>query len=195
MPAKFPTYLPWFMYDLYNNQLITSSTIPEGDIKDSKSVVITETPIPGRNFQPISTGGNGNRTISFTLPIVSRNGLFGNLLLLKQFELLRNQAQGFLGLSKYKGQFSPNPKVLYYWGVGSVPLVYYVSKCDMVHMAGMVNAIGCPQKSNVEIELKLDETDPLYKAEEAFRNVAAVIGEAANLFGVSSSMMGNGSPY
>lgn len=184
---QFLSSLPWYMFDLHNLQLITSVTIPEGEIKDSKSVVITETPIPGRNFQPISTGGNGNRTVSFTLPILKRSIAAGNVMLLKQFDLLRNQAQGLLGLSALKGQFSPNPKVLYSWGIGSVPLVWYVSKCDFRHTSNMVNAIGNPQLSYVEIELKLDETHPLYKAEESFRNVSAVIGEVESLFAIAKA--------
>lgn len=192
---KFPTNIPWFMYDLYNQQLITSATIPEGDITDSKSVVVTETPIPGRNFQPVSVGGNGNRKVSFTLPVINRNGYVGNLLMLKQFDLLRNQAQGPLGLSKSKGQFSPNPRVLYYWGVGSVPLVWYVTKCDFRHSSGMVNALASPQLTYVEIELLLDETDPLYKAEEAYRNVAAVLGEAMATAAVGVQQVGMGSPF
>lgn len=174
---QFLSNLPWFMYDLYNKQLITTLTIPSGEIKDSKSIILTETPIPGRNFQPLSPGGNGNRKISFTLPIINRNSETGNMLTLKQFALLRNQSQGFLGLSATKGQFSPNPKVLYYWGTGSVPLVYFVSKCEMSHRADMVNAAGIPQMTNVDIELILDETNVLYKSEEIFRNTAAVLGE------------------
>jgi len=192
---KFPSNLPWFMFDLYNRQLITSASIPEGEIKDSKSVIITETPIPGRNFQPISVGGNGNRKISFTLPIMNRNLINGNMLLLKQFDLLRNQGQGIFGLSAFKGQFAPNPKVLYYWGVGSIPLVYYVSKCDFRHSSNMVNAIGQPQASYVDIELVLDETNPLYKAEEVFRNVGAVVGEVFSLIDVVKQQTGLGNPY
>jgi hypothetical protein len=184
---QFLSSLPWYMFDLHNLQLITSVTIPEGEIKDSKSVVITETPIPGRNFQPISTGGNGNRTVSFTLPILKRSIAAGNVMILKQFDLLRNQAQGLLGLAALKGQFSPNPKVLYSWGIGSVPLVWYVSKCDFRHTSNMVNGIGNPQLSYVEIELKLDETHPLYKAEESFRNVSAVIGEVESLFAIAKA--------
>jgi hypothetical protein len=192
---KFPSSLPWYMFDLYNKQLITSATIPEGEIKDVKSVVIVETPIPGRNFQPVSVGGNGNRKISFTLPIVNRNGSYGNILLVKQFELLRNQSAGFLGTAKKKGQFTPNPRVLYSWGIGSVPLVWYVSKCDFSHRAQMVNAIGFPQYSAVEIELTLDETDPLYKAEEMFRDIAAVLGETLGLIDTVSQQIGAGSPF
>lgn len=192
---RFPTHLPWFMFDLYNYQLITSVTIPEGEIKDSKSIVMTETPIPGRNFQPVSAGGNGNRKVSFTLPIVNRNGAVGNVLLLKQFDMLRNQAKGFLGLGSTKGQFSPNPKVLYYWGIGSMPLVYYVSKCEFRSVSSMTNAIGQPQMTYVDMEFILDEADPLYAMEETFRNLSAVAGEAFGAYEVGLQQLGEGSPF
>lgn len=191
---QFASSLPWFMYDMYNKQLITSASIPEGTIKDSKAIIITETPIPGRNFQPISTGGNGNRKVSFSLPLCRRGSADGNLLLIKQFELLRNQSQGFLGRAAQRGQFSSNPKVLYSWGVGVVPLVWYVTKCEFQHTANMVNAIGISQHSVVDIELILDETDILYAAEEQFRNVAAVLGGIESLFAMTKAKLG-GNPF
>lgn len=191
---QFASSLPWYMYDLYNKQLITSATIPEGEIKDRKSVVITETPIPGRNFQPISTGGNGNRKISFRLPICRRGETSGDMMLLKQFDLLRNQSQGFLGRAAQRGQFSSNPKVLYSWGIGSMPQVFYVSKCDFDHTANMVNALGIPQHSIIDIELILDESHPLYIAEEQFRNAAAVLGGIESLFAIAKSQEG-GNPF
>lgn len=180
---RFASSLPWFMWDLTNKQLITSGTIPEGEIKDSKSVVITETPIPGRNFQPISVGGNGNRKLAFTLPVLSRAVALGNVGILKQFDMLRNQPTGLLGVN-LKGQFTPNPKVLYSWGTGSIPLVYYVSSLSFAHRADMVNLAGFPTYTKVEIELTLDETDDfgLYKMEEAFRSIAGpLIGQVQGI--------------
>jgi hypothetical protein len=176
--------LPWFIWDLDHYQLITSRTIPEGQIKDVKSIVLAETPIPGRNSQPVAFGGNGNRKISFTLPIVRRNNLYGDVLILKQFDALRNQSGGFLNRKK-KGQFSPNPKVLYYWGTGSIPLVWYVSKCDFSHESNMVSGFGMPQMTYIDMELILDETHPLYKAEEQFRTYAGLLGNAENLLDVT----------
>ena len=178
--------IPWFMFDLSNYQLITSITAPS-DIKDIKSLVFTETPIPGKNFSPIFPSGNGNRKISFTLPLIKRNNTIGNILILKQFEMLRNQSTNFLDFSAT--QFSPNPKVLFFWGVGGVPLVYYVSRCDFSHKQGWINQIGNPQYSEVEIELILDETHPLYKAEEMFRKVSAMTGQVLNAYEVSSAFI------
>lgn len=170
--------LPWFIYDLTNYQLITSMTIPQGEIGDSKNITYTETPICGNNFAPVSNGGNGNRKVTLQIPIINR-GLDGNESVLKQFELLRNQSRGLLGL-KSKNQFKNNPKVLYYWGTGSIPLEYYVTKCDIQHTANMVNALGLPQHSVVNLELTLDETSVLYKVEEMYRDVASLLGAVTN---------------
>ena len=163
--------LPWFMYDLFNKQIITSKTIP-GDILDSKDIFYVETPIPGLNYSPVQPSGNGNRKISFILPLIDRNSSFGNSLLLQQFHTLRNQATGLLKV--FTNQFEPNPKVLYYWGTGSVPLVYFVTKCDLTNRQGWVNQSGQPQFSEVAIELMLDENDPVYKAEELYRKASVI---------------------
>lgn len=169
---KIPEYsfsLPWFMYDIYNHQIITSPTIP-GDITDSKDIYLTENPIPGLNFAPVQPAGNGNRKIAFTLPLIKRNNTIGNSLLLQQFHALRNQATGLLNI--FSQQFNPNPKVLYYWGTGSLPLVYYVSKLTLTNKERWINQMGQPQYSEANIELILDENDPLYKAEELYRKVS-----------------------
>jgi len=165
--------LPWFMYDLYNKQLITSKIIP-GDIRDTKQIILTEVPIPGLNYQPIQPAGGGNRKISFTIPLIRRDPVLGNVGLLKQYDLLRNRTDSPLQTGSSL-QFGSTPKVLFYWGTGSVPLVYWVSKCDVTHRKGWTNAVGLPQYSEIQIELILDERHPLYKAEEMFRRVAARI--------------------
>ena len=189
---KFAFHLPWFMFDIGNKQLITSVTIP-GDISDKKDIVLAETPIPGLNFQPISYGGGGNRKISFTIPILNRNNSVGNVLLLKQFDNLRNQSAGLTSL--FSNQFNPNPKVLYYWGTGSIPLVYYVKSCEFVHSAGWVNEMGSPKFTNISIELWLDETNPLYLAEEVFRKLSSLTGMVVNAYNVVQSQRLGEKPY
>jgi hypothetical protein len=180
---KMLSSLPWWMFDLGTKQLITSGTIPEGSISDKKAVIITETPIPGRNFQPIASGGNGNRKVSFKLPILSRTVAIGDVGLIKQFEALRNQSRGLFGL-RPKGQFAQNPKVLYSWGIGSLPLEWYVSRCDFDNRADMVNRAGMPQYTMVDIELILDETSKLYIAEEAFRSAMILTGMSQGATGI-----------
>ena len=165
--------IPWFMFDIDNFQFITNILIPD-DIKDTKEIILAETPIPGRNSAPIQYGGGGNRHISFTLPLIKRNNTVGNILMLKQFDMVRNQVVGLTNI--FSTQFRSNPKVLYYWGTGSLPLIYYVTKCNPTHKGGWVNALGQPQYSEIEIELILDEENVLYQAEEIWRRVASLTG-------------------
>lgn len=197
MPINFriPRYvfnLPWFLFDIFNKQLITTTVIPT-DIADRKDIVLAETPIPGLNYAPIQPSGGGNRKLTFTLPLIKRNNTIGNVLLLKQFDTLRNQATGLLNI--FTSQFTPTPKVLYYWGIGSVPLIYWVKRCDATHKRGWVNQLGQPQYSEIDMELWLDEADPLYRAEEVFRKVSALTGELLTQFDVISSQVTGGKPY
>lgn len=185
---KYLIHLPWYMFDISNLQLITSVTIPSSDIKDVKSIVLTETPIPGLNFSPVTPGGTGNRKISFTLPIVKRNNTVGNVLIVKQFEMLRNNAVGLTGV--FTQQFNTTPKVLFNWGSGSIPLVYWVSKCDFTHKQGMTNEMGFPQLTEVEFELILDETNPLYLGEEAFRKLSSLAGIVESTYDTTISLKG-----
>lgn len=185
---KYFIHLPWYIFDISNLQLITSATIPSSDIKDVKNIVLTETPIPGLNFSPVTPGGTGNRKISFTLPIIKRNNTVGNVLLIKQFEMLRNNAVGLTGI--FSQQFNTTPKVLFNWGSGSIPLVYWVAKCDFTHKQGMTNEMGFPQLTEVEFELILDETNPLYLAEEVFRKVSSLAGMVESAFDTIVSIQG-----
>jgi hypothetical protein len=179
-------HIPWFMLDLNNYQLITTPLIPSSDITTSKEIVLAETPIPGLGFSPIASGGFGNKKISFTLPLVKKNNSVGNLLLLQQFENLRNPVFGLTGIFQESPQFTPNPKVLYFWGTGSgVPLEYFVAKCDPVHHSSFVNAYGYPQYSEISIELILDETSPLNKAEGVFRKLSGIISTLSNAYNIT----------
>jgi hypothetical protein len=178
MSFQLPDYaysLPWYMFDIDNKQLITTQTQP-GSISDTKDVILVETPIPGLNYAPIQGGGNGNRKLSFTLKLVRRNNTVGNSLLLQQFAALRNQARDLRQL--FSTQFNPNPRVLYNWGTGSLPLIYRVKKCDPTNRELWYNQQGQPQFSEVAFELWLDESHPLYKAEEIYRAVSIYAGQA-----------------
>lgn len=181
MNFNVPAYslnIPFWLFDISNYQLITSTIIP-GDISDTKDIVLVEVPVPGLNFQPVMQGGGGNRNVSFTLQLVKRNNTIGNLLMLKQFDMLRNQAKGIFQF--FSDQFTSYPKVLFNWGVGSVPLIWYVKKADATHKAGWVNALGMPQVSEVHVELILDENNALYKVEEVFRKLSAFTGMVVGL--------------
>jgi hypothetical protein len=182
--------VPWFIYDMSNKTLITSVTVPT-EIKDTKGVVLSETAVAGLNYKPVQFGGGENRHVSFSIEIIKRNNTVGNTLIMKSIEGLRNQASGLTGI--FSGQFQPNPKVLYYWGTGSVPLEWYVKKCDWTNY--WVNEIGNPQRSVVEFELILDEGSLLYKAEEIYRKIAGIAGSVENAYNTKIAITSNRSPF
>jgi hypothetical protein len=164
--------IPWFMFDIDNRQLITSPVIPS-DISDTKEIIFAEQPVPGRGFAPVAPSGANNRRLSFTLQLIKRDGVVGNLAMLKQFDMLRHSSAGVFGRTRERFR---NPKVLYYWGTGSVPLVYWVARADATHKQGWVNDRGIPQYSEIQIELILDQTSQVYKMEEQFRQIASFLG-------------------
>jgi hypothetical protein len=178
----------WWMLDIDNYQLITSPYVIPGDIKDSKEIVLTEAPIPGTNYKPITYGGGGNRKISFALPLIKRDQNIGNLYILKQFDMLRNQA-GATAIMKY--QFTPTPRVLYQWGTGSTPQIYWVKKCDATNKMGWINRAGFPMYSEIDIELWLDESTPLYYMEEVYRQASARAGVAQSALAYIIKTPGN----
>lgn len=200
MPINFkaPHYnfnLPWYMFDIDNKQLITSIPIPSTDISDAKDVILTEQPIPGASFSHVHAGGMGNRKISFTLPVVKRNNTVGNILLLRQFQNLREPAFGWRGIFKANEQFKPNPRVLYAWGLGAVPLIYFVKKCDFKHKQGLTNNLGYPQYTDVDFELWLDENHPYNKMEMYMRRLGSIGGMVTQAYNTVESYLTSERPY
>jgi hypothetical protein len=187
-----PPIVPWFLYDLSNQQLITSPIVPS-DITDSKSILYAEIQIPGLSGQPYQAGGLGNRKIAFTLQVIKRDDIIGNLAMLKQFEALRVPSFDFRNIVSKTTQFQSNPKVLYYWGTGSLPLVWYVTKCNFVHKQNWNNSFGVPKYSDVAIELTLDEFNPVNKAEDIYRQLLALTGNADNV--ISNAFQNVRRPY
>lgn len=200
MPINFnvPNFnfnLPWFIFDLDNRQLITSKTIPMDDIQDRKDIVLTETLIPGSSFAHVHAGGMNNRKITFVIPIVKRNNTVGNIMLINQFMNLREPSFGWKGIFKAGEQFKPNPKVLFAWGVGTVPLIYYVKKCDLRHKQGMTNNLGNPTMTEVDFELWLDENHPYNKTEMIMRRLGSIAGMVTQAFDTVDSAIRGGRPY
>jgi hypothetical protein len=184
---KIPFRLPWFLFDINNYQLITATTVPTS-VSDNKNVILSETPIPGRNNAPVTPAGGGNRKLSISIPIMKRNELVGNALTIRQLDRLRQQAGTIFSPTT---QFTPQPKVLYYWGTGSVPLEYYVAKVSFTHHGeGWVNAIGFPQYTDVTLDLVLDEDSFLYRVEEVWRELASYLGIALGVVDVIRNQQG-----
>lgn len=191
MAGKFS--IPWFMFDLSNFTFYTSVPIPSSPIKDSKGIVITEVAVPGLGYEPLAYGGMKNRKIGFTIPVIDRNPTVGNSTRLKFFEQLRNPITPLLNPFA-SSEFARNPKVLFNWGTGNIPLVYSVSKCDFNHDSKQVNALGFPQWTDVTMELIVDEEDFLFLGEELFRKVGAIIGSVQSVIDVVGAA-NNQKPY
>lgn len=167
----------WYMYILDIHLLIVSPIVPR-EINDTKNILFAETTIPGLSNAPISAGGFGNRKVSFSLQIIRRNNLDGNVNLLKLYEILRHPTASIQDIFSQNSQFQQNPKVIYNFGIGSVPLVWFVTKCDFVHSGQFTNSIGNPKFSTMNIELTLDENHPTNLMEKTFRQFAAIVGSA-----------------
>jgi len=197
---KIPFNLPFFIFDIDNKQLITTPIIPS-DIADSKDVFLVETQIPGLSYSPIQSAGMGNRKVSFSLQVINRDKIFGNLHLIKQFDALRNERFDIVKVFQKTSQFNPNPKVLFKWGIGSVPLIWYVKKCNMRHIQHWTTALADPTYTVMDIELWLDEAHPITKAETMFRGLSALAGQTEGLLQVSKIQGANatgksiGRPY
>ena len=173
-----PTYSyeqKWWMFDMANFQLIINDLIPD-NLSSSQNVIVTGRPIPGLGYEPTHVSRIANEKLSFTLPLLRKNNTVGNLLLLKQFERLREQTSLLSQFTASEGRFQENPTVLYNWGTGKVPLVYKVAKCDFVHESKFINQIGLPQYTKINFELILDKTNLLYQAERIFRDIVSLGG-------------------
>jgi len=183
---SFPRIIPWYMFILDANLLITSPTIP-GDITDNKNILFAETTIPGLDYAPISSGGFSNRKVGFSLTVVQRQTLLGNSNLLKLYEVLRNPTNTLADIFSQSSQFTQNPKVIYNYGIGSAPLVWYVSKCSFTHKGQYTNAVGNPQFTNIQIELTLDEKDVTNQIEKVYRQFASLVGSVESITQVGLS--------
>ena len=185
-----PQVIPWYILDLSNKQLITSPTVPR-KIRDQKGIILGNIKIPGKNHSPIQYMSGDNRKISFSIDIIKKNNTVGNTLQYKQFENLRNQAVGLTGI--FSSQFTANPKVLYAYGTNSIPLEYYVRKCDMSNQ--WFNEMGNVQYTTLDMELELDEESLLYKAEEVYRKVSSLLGMADSMYSMYQHLENNRSPF
>jgi hypothetical protein len=186
--------LPWFIFIKDFNILITSPTIPVS-ITDSKKIVYAEVPIIGKNYKQKIGVRNENRILSFTLPIINRKGVLGNSNLIKAFDIMRNSDNPSLASLVGLGQatsFSGVPKVIYSWGTHSIPMEYFVNKCDYEHNSTLTNSKGFSQYTNVSMELELDENSLLYRADRVARVIQARLGIVQSVRQVIDS---KGRPY
>lgn len=162
----------------------SSRIVPEA-ITSNKPINYSDKAVAGGRTSIPQFGNFGATTLSFSLRYASMNDTLGVTRTQKFFESLRNPETGIF--SSFAQPFSadepfrPNPKVLYYYGTNSVPMVYFVTKCNFT--LSSYNTKGFAQVIDVSLELVLDESGALFEAERLFRstiNAASLIGAIGN---------------
>ncbi len=162
---------------------IISKSVPES-VSDKKTINWGATQIPGGHTAIPKFGSFGARTISFNIKLVEKNSQRGLSNQLKALEALRYPAiTGGFGVITDKDNglhkpFTPNPKVLYMYGTGTLLMSYYVMKCDWD--LTKFNKYGFPQVADVSIELTMEETGILYQVESGYRLFAQLFNGLRN---------------
>lgn len=186
--------VPWFIVELGSNtsglgsfefgfgnnlNIITNKSIPEST-SSSRALNYSEVQIPGGGTAIPKFGSIGAKHIGFSLKVVNFNKKLGVVPKVAAFERLRTPAVGALTeivntvTGSRDAPFTPNPRVLYYYGTGSFPMIYFVTKCDLV--LSYPNYRGNPQVAEVTMELIMDESSKLYHVERAYKQLMGRIG-------------------
>lgn len=183
----------WWMFDIDNKQLISLTTAPRS-VSNTQSIKYTNLSVPGLDYEPSNYSGLGNPKISFSIQAIARNDILGNQTLIKQFENLRKPSTGLTSFFAKKESFVPNPRVLIQYGTGSsVPLVYFVKKCDMVH--SLWTALGYPKVTDIALDLELDGTHPINVAETVASKAGSLVGMLQSAGNVISGFTGGVNKY
>lgn len=185
--ARNLNYVPWFIFSIDTGDLIISKTIPDS-VSDVKPITRPGTQIPGGDSEVSKFGSIGSRRISFSIRFAKFNSGLGVAPTVKALENLRNPTPPLLGFGT-PDPFTSNPEVIYWHGTGSLPLQYFVNRCDFTH--SYPNRLGNPQVTDASIELILNEGGDLVFAEELYRQVTAKLSYAQSL----RSGFGNVHPY
>jgi len=157
-----------------STRLFTSLSVPES-VATSKKINIDRQAIPGGSTAVPQFGNFGETTIKFSLKLARMNREMGVTPDIQFFESLRRPAfslyDTFAPAASLAGStpssvskpFQPNPKVIYFYGTGMLPMNYVVSDVEIVNRA--FNEIGNPQVSEITMQLDLDEDGPLFALE------------------------------
>jgi len=178
--------IPFFMFDMGNYELIILPNVPL-EVKSAKEIKWVPTETPGGSTTPMQFSTFGPQTLSFTIKVIDRNPYAGNLPILKQFEKLRVPTEGLMSLL-FDTKSNANPQVLFWYGTGNLlPLVYYVTKCEFNHI--MIGKFNFPEATEIDMELKLDESHILYRAERIARMALSIAGMGLAIYRIVQAFM------
>lgn len=178
--VKVPKKIPWFI-NIYGTAFtLASRNVPES-IASQKTINRTEQQIPGAGTSIPKFGNINAEKISFSIKLASFNNELGVTDQIRFFDLLRNPYSNAFGEQR---PFAANPQVIYWYGNGKLPMLYYVNKCD--YTFSKWNIYGQPQVVVVDLELIVDEESAIYKAEVIARQVLATAVTAESFINVVS---------
>lgn len=151
-------------------------------ITDSKPIEINKVQVPGGITKKINFASFGEREHSFSFRVVNKNQTLGAEKERAILDSLRypavdfrnlntSTAIGFVGDTVKRlfkpNSFTPNSKVIFWWGVSGLPLPYYVG--DLQYTLSQFNANAKAQCLDVSIQLILDEDSGLFIAERVYQ--------------------------
>jgi hypothetical protein len=186
---KKSTTIPWFMAtDSF--LFITSNTVPHSFSRQRK-VERSKDPVPGAGWSRNVFSSTPNETVEFSIKLVAINDDIGVTHLLKFFEMLtvpHKSAYGSGSSPLYDVEpFYPTPKVLYFYGLGKLPMWYDVD--DVSITPANPNKLGFPREAEVKVSMTEDRDGDLYKIESGFSYAVA------NLVTYSSALQGLSNLY
>lgn len=167
-----------------NTRIFTSNTVPDS-ISSQKQMSYEQLQIPGGRASIPKFGSMQAKKISFSLKLARFNNQTGVNPDVKFFEMLRYPffrlqeiGNGFSQGSKLFKDFTPNPKVLYFWGTGAV-LNYFVTNVNID--LSKFNNLGFPQVATISLDLELDEDGALFTAEMKYMQIVSGLISARTL--------------
>lgn len=165
--ARIPKKIPWFI-NIYGTAFTLASRNVPDSISSQKAINRVDQQIPGGGTSISKFGNITAEKINFSVKLASFNNELGVSDQVRFFDMLRTPYSNAYGEQR---PFVSNPKVVYWYGNGKLPMLYYVGKCD--YTLSKWNIYGQPQVMSVSLELILDEDSDVYKAETIIRQILA----------------------
>ena len=184
--------IPWFILNVESKELIVLPNVPM-EITSTKDAKYTQTAVPGASADSIQFAGLGATKLSFSIILLKKDPIVGNMPTLKQFENLRVPK-----FSVVDGLIPPannKPPAIWFWyGSGmTAPQEYHVSKMEFRHK--MYNRMGFPQHTDINVELIMNEHTKFYTFEKYSRAVLSTLGTIESLVTLIKYWIGGRNPY
>jgi hypothetical protein len=155
-------------------------------VESEKKISYTITPNIGGAFKRRYFSGFESKQVSFKLVLIDMESPTGVLEEISYFEQLREPDPGILGLATlYGNENYPPPQILFQFGVSFLPLVWDVLDVkisgDHYYSGSVRGVIGVPKKADIILELALDESNIINKANQIAKKADMYAASAKSL--------------